>query len=288
MHYLAGVGLAFFLTLLMVSKQNKNRADYLLTAWLLIITIHLLLYYFFKTNQLPELLGWSLALPLVHGPFLYLYTRALTNRSPSVAISGIHFIPAAAIFLYTIPFLFSSKEEKLYVFEHQGAGYETFNLINGIAILLSGILYVILSSVVLQQHRKGIVQQFSSIDKINLQWLQYLIYWIGTIWIFVIFSYDDGVFGTTVLFILFIGIFGILRLEFFIIYRFRTTLPEYQPMWKRISQSIINQDCQPHNQRSFIINCGSSWKVKSRIAKVNSRWGSWPTDSIYKPTTFRR
>jgi AraC-like DNA-binding protein len=209
MHYLAGVGLAFFLALLMISKKNKSHADYLLAGWLLLISIHLALFYFFKTEQFPELLGVGFFFPLVHGPLLYLYTRALTNRSPSRIVSLLHFAPAVFVFVYTIPFLLSTVEEKVYVYEHEGKGYEAFNLINNIAILLSGIIYIVLSAFVLRNHRKHIVHQFSSTEKINLQWLQYLIYWIATIWIFVFFNYDAGVFGTTVLFILFIGIFGI-------------------------------------------------------------------------------
>jgi len=66
-----------------------------------------------------------------------------------------------------------------------------------------------LSSIVLRKHRISIADQFSYTEKINLQWLQYLIYWIGVIWVCVLFRNDDLIFDATVLFILFIGFFGI-------------------------------------------------------------------------------
>jgi AraC-like DNA-binding protein len=209
MFYLAGVGLAFFLTLLLFSKRKKTSADKMLAPWLLLITMHLLLFYFRKMWLYPQTLGIEIPFPLVHGPFLYLYARALTNRTLSPGIALIHFAPFLAVLIYLIPFLLLPAEQKILVYKNTGAGYETFNRIKSLSIIVSGILYVTLSSIALRKHRNLIADQFSYTDKINLEWLQYLIYWIGVIWIFVIFRNDDWVFGAAVLFILFIGFFGI-------------------------------------------------------------------------------
>jgi AraC-like DNA-binding protein len=108
-----------------------------------------------------------------------------------------------------------SPEQKIFVFENEGAGYDAFNLINGIAIVVSGIVYVLLSSFALRKHRQSIVQEFSSTEKINLQWLQYMIFWMGAIWIFVILGNDVLVFSAAVLFVSFIGFFGIRQVGIF-------------------------------------------------------------------------
>ena len=71
MFYLGGVGLAFFLTLLLLSKKGKTMADKILVGWLLLITVHLLLFYFQKIWLYPQLLGIAIPFPLVHGPFLW-------------------------------------------------------------------------------------------------------------------------------------------------------------------------------------------------------------------------
>lgn len=163
----------------------------------------------------PQLLGIEIPIPLVHGPFLYLYTLALTNRSVSLRACLLHFLPFIAVLIYVIPFLALPLEQKIFVYQHNGAGYETFGLIKTIAIIASGVLYVILSTIVLRKHRISIADQFSYTEKINLKWLQYLIYWIGVIWIMVIIGNDDWVFGTTVLFIVFIGFFGIQQVGIF-------------------------------------------------------------------------
>lgn len=215
MFYLGGIGLAFFLTLLLVSKGKKTLADKILAGWLLLITTHLLLFYFRKMWLYPQTLGIEIPLPLMHGPFLYLYTRALTNRTLSLRITLLHFLPIMAVIVYIIPFLALPLEQKLFVYQNQGIGYETFNRLKTIAVILSGVLYVVLSSVALRKHRISIADQFSDTEKINLEWLQYLIYWIGVIWILVIVANDDWVFGAAVLFVMFIGFFGIRQVGIF-------------------------------------------------------------------------
>jgi AraC-like DNA-binding protein len=215
MFYLCGVGLAFFLTLLLLSKSKKTVADKILAGWLLVITVHLFLFYLLKTNQYPELLGLQIPFPLLHGPFLYLYTLTLTGNKLSFKGWMLHFLPFISVALYVTPFLALSTKEKIFVFENQGIGYETFNVINGLLIMASGVGYVILTSIVLRRHRISIAHQFSSTEKINLEWLQYLVYWIGAIWIFVILGKDDLVFATAVLFVSFIGFFGIRQVGIF-------------------------------------------------------------------------
>ena len=83
MIYIVGISIAFFLSLLLLSKKGKTQADKILTAWLLVIGIHLLLFYLFFSGiayQHTFWLGLSMPLPLVQGPFLFLYTASLTNQ----------------------------------------------------------------------------------------------------------------------------------------------------------------------------------------------------------------
>ena len=214
MFYLGGVGLAFFLTILLLSKSKKTTADKILAAWLFIVTLHILFFYFRQANLYPQLLAADFPLPLVHGPFLFLYSLALTRGTIS-KISLLHFAPALAVLVYLIPFFMLSAEEKISVFESGGAGHEVFNMTRSIANLSSGVVYVILTSIVLRRHRRSILNQFSSTEKINLQWLQYLSYWIGLIWLFVLIGNEEFIYISTVLFILFIGFFGIRQVGIF-------------------------------------------------------------------------
>ena len=209
MFYLGGVALAVFLDLLLLAKRKKSRADWILASWLLIIALHLLMFAFLSAKLYPQLLGIDMPLPLMHGPFLYLYTRALTGRRVSAKHVLAHMALPAAFYLYLIPFISLPAAEKLSVYEHQGLGYETFLLIRAACIPTSGIVYILLSLFVLRRHRQAIVEQFSSVDKVNLVWLQNLIIGLSAIWVLVLIGNDDWIFSAAVAFTFFIGFFGI-------------------------------------------------------------------------------
>jgi len=212
MIYIVGISIAFFLSLLLLSKKGKTQADKILTIWLLVMGVHLLLYYLFFSRiayQLPFLLGLGMPLPLVQGPFLFLYTASLTNQlTGRKRLWLIHFIPAAICYLYLIRFFILPADQKVFIFQHKGVGFEGFQLVNLAAIVVSGITYVCWSLLLLRRHRKAILNEFSYTEKINLRWLQMLIYGIAFIWVLVLAT-DEILFAGVVLFIILIGYFGI-------------------------------------------------------------------------------
>jgi AraC-like DNA-binding protein len=219
MIYIVGISIAFFLSLLLLGKKGKTQADKILTVWMLVIGVHLLLYYLVFSGiayKHPFWLGQNFPLPLVQGPFLFLYTASLTNQLPNrKKLWLLHFIPAIVCWLYLIRFFILPPEQKVYIFQHRGIGYESFQWINLSAIVVSGITYVCLSLILLRRHRKAILDQFSFTEKINLRWLQFLIYGIAFIWILVLAS-DEVLFAGVVFFVILIGYFGITQPGIFI------------------------------------------------------------------------
>lgn len=211
MFYNAGIILSFFLCLLLLGKKNKNAADYLLAFWLGWIGLHLLLYYLFisqKVYEYPSLLGLNIPMPLVYPPLLYLYTATLSRGGLPVRWWW-HFLPVLGCYLYLIPFVLLPAGEKIRVFQHEGEGYESFMLLINMAINLSGVVYTLLAWRLLRKHQRVISDLFSNQEKINLHWLRNLIFGIAGIWLAVLFGNDTIVFGGAVLFVLFIGYFGI-------------------------------------------------------------------------------
>jgi len=213
MFYLAGIVITIFLAVLLTGKKNKTPADGLLIVWLIVIAFHLFLFYLFITGKIydyPFFMGIHPPYPLLHGPFLFLYTAALTGQHPRFKLTWlIHFIPVLILYLFLIPFFRLSAAEKMNVYRNYGAGYENLMAISLICIILSGIGYVLASLILQRRYRKAIENEFSDIEKIKLAWLQYLIYGVAIIWIAVIFGNDSMVFGISVLFVFFLGFFGI-------------------------------------------------------------------------------
>ena len=218
MLYLIGVIITFFLAFILLSKSHKTNADKILFFWLISIGINLFLYYLIfsgKYTQYPYFLGLSIPLPLIHGPFLYLYTASVTNQLKNWKIGLLHFLPVIISFFSLFNFLQLPNEAKILVFKNEGRGYETLLFLTLMAIVCSGIIYVTWSLLLLKKHKKNILNQFSYSEKINLAWLRYLIYGIGLIWVFIILGNDKLLYSVVVLFVIFIGYFGINQVGIF-------------------------------------------------------------------------
>lgn len=219
MLYLFGIGINFFLILLLFSKKDKILADKFLLAWLIIICCHLLLFVVATSipgNKYIDVFAIAPLFPLLHGPMLYLYSAALTNMLPeNKKIWTLHFIPFIVVLIIISPFLILSPEEKIAIIDSGGKGFEIQIRINNYSTLISGIVYVIWLFVILNKHKQNIANQFSYEEKIKLNWLRYLIYGLGIIWIIIIAqkinetSYDNLIFGFAVVLVIIIGYFGI-------------------------------------------------------------------------------
>lgn len=212
MFSLSGIVLTFFLVALLAGKKGKTTADCVLAVWLCVIGLHLLFYHSYLTGQLyryPFLLGVSIPFPLLHGPLLYLYTQAAAQGGFSRK-GPLHFVPALAAYGALWPFFQLGAAEKISVYQHRGAGFEVHKQVILLATFVSGFAYVWLSFRQLKRYRQRIAEEYSDTEKINLNWLGYLIGGILAIWLVIVFTGKDSlIFGTVVLFVLLLGYFGI-------------------------------------------------------------------------------
>ncbi|WP_260265608.1 helix-turn-helix domain-containing protein [Elizabethkingia bruuniana] len=102
-------------------------------------------------------------------------------------------------------------QEKIHVYEYGSTAYRFFRKIIMVIIILSGILYVILSIKAVRQYKSQISDLYSNTEKINLNWSYYLITGIALIWIAVIIKNETLIFTLVSLFILVAAYFGISR-----------------------------------------------------------------------------
>ena len=221
MLYIIGISISFFLSLLFLNKKNKTNADKVLAIWLLVIGLHLILYYLSivgKTFQYPILLGLSFPFPLLHGPFLFLYCGFLTNQIDFNVKWKIffHFIPALGTIVYLLfTYYFLSEHLKIEIFKQDGLGFENFMVANNILVNTSGLFYSGWSYFLILKHKRNLLNQFSYTEKINLNWLKYLIIGVAIIWCLVVFGTEEQVFIAATLIVIFIGFFGINQVGIF-------------------------------------------------------------------------
>ncbi|MEJ5051238.1 helix-turn-helix domain-containing protein [Chryseobacterium culicis] len=212
--YLAGVFIACFSSLLILGKRKKIMADYVLAVWFLIIGIHLILFMLFFSGsyvKYPYFLGFEVIFPFVHGPMLYVYVLCVTGRNPGVKTALLHGIPVLMICILLSPLLMLSPWDKLASYQNGNNGCKSLSKVIKYLMILSGIVYVVLSLLAVRKYTKGISSQYSNTEKINLNWLYYLIAGIAFIWIAVVIRNDILIFSIVVLFIVVAAYFGISR-----------------------------------------------------------------------------
>jgi AraC-like DNA-binding protein len=212
MLYLIGIVITFFLAIILISKKNKSQADKILAVWLCFVGIHLQLFYLHFSGQyvhFPHLLGLEIPMPLLHGPFVYVYIRALINPAKQSFKVLLHFLPSVIVYGLCLSFFKLSSEQKIFVYQHSGQGFEWLSAPVFVAIVMSGITYVALAWYLLHTHKAKLKGRFSAIEELNLKWIMYLIYGIGAIWLVVMLGNDMLTFGTVTAYVLLIGYMGI-------------------------------------------------------------------------------
>jgi len=233
--FISGVFMSFFIVLLLLTKKNKSLPDKILTAWIVVIGIHLLGFYYNQAGfweEYPHLIGLTAPIPLFHGPLLYLYCLyALRSDDNFRAVDYLHFIPGIAAYLYMSGFFFFyTAEEKILVDRGEINDFNIFSTLLLVLILISGITYSILSYRITIRYKRKIKNRFSYSEGISLKWLRYCIVSIGLIFLsaLVVFGLRDVLnvafpfnpeyifYSILIILIFYIGYFGIKHENIFI------------------------------------------------------------------------
>ena len=220
MFFILGISISVFLLFLLLIKKNKSFADKILMIWLLLLFVHQLLNYLTETRELikfPHLLGVDFSMPVLHGVLLFFYVLEITgNKLKKKYYYFLHFIPTISLILLAIPFYSLSGAEKIAVIDNGGEGYLWYIIYLNSVVFISGLTYSIWSLFLIRKHQKNIQNNYSNTDKKELQWLQYLSIGLGIIWFIVLFANDSStIFSGVVIFVLFIGFFGINQMNIF-------------------------------------------------------------------------
>lgn len=233
--FISGIFMSFFIVFLLLTKKNKALTDRILAAWVAVIGIHLLGFYLKVAGYWeihPHLIGITAPLPLLHGPFLYLYTLySLRSDAKIRKADYLHFVPFIAAFFYMSGFFFFySPEEKLQVDRGEVQDYAVFTVVLLVAILISGLTYAVLSYWLTLKHERRIDNNFSYDEDINLNWLRYCILAIALVFLSAVivvvlrdgfglqflFNAEYIIYSIIILFIFYIGYFGIRHQHIFI------------------------------------------------------------------------
>ncbi|MDR6736269.1 helix-turn-helix domain-containing protein [Sphingobacterium sp. 2149] len=101
------------------------------------------------------------------------------------------------------------SQDKIHIYQLNGGSYKLLRTVISCTIVISGILYVILSTLAIKKYQKQISNVFLNTKKINLNWGYYLIIGMLAIWIAVIIKVEIIIFALVVLFVVSAAYFGI-------------------------------------------------------------------------------
>jgi len=170
-----GFAQALFAGILTITKDKKSSADYLLSAWLFLLSIEFLtvgieLYVYTNFVFLSNTF-------LLFNPALFLYTRSLVK--PSFRLKWpqlLHLLP------YLIFKIFSWSLQEPLSFEGFFSPDNTlwYRISFGVFGLVSWIVYLGLTAVILSRHRKRLKNEFSTIDRIKkMGWIMFVVIFYG-------------------------------------------------------------------------------------------------------------
>ena len=189
--FIVGAVQAFFLTFLVISKENKSKGDYVMMTWFVLLGILLTAYSLEVLgidDQYPIFWGFTTSLPMLVGPITLLYVLAYTKKDQR--ISPLFALNALPYLIFTvIVFIKMTTESESTVRENitliEDAQEPIFFLFELCRIFL-GPIYLIISLFLLRKHTDRIGRYFSYTENINLKWIRNVILMLIFIWVTVI------------------------------------------------------------------------------------------------------
>ena len=218
--YSASGVLCLFYIGLLLSKPRRERHDYMLAGWFVLILLGIITTYL-NHNEMTQwypLFEFTDGSVFLHGPIMWFYTRMLTEKGFRFRITDLwHVIPFAlgTVFLM-IPVIQGGNISNI--------GRDVI-LVSKMVILLAYVIAVLRR---LQKHEAQIGDYYSFTEKVDLNWLKLLIWGFLMIWMISAvsqFSYFLGVeipqYGglytnlALSIFVLIMGYFGIRQTHVF-------------------------------------------------------------------------
>lgn len=168
-----GVLLSIFLFSIKANKISNKLLGLLTLSWGILVATFALqadgIFY-----QFPHLLKISSLFLLLLFPLLYLQVKYLISKYQHFDISDLfHFIPVLLIISLNFDFYFRSGEEKLLLIQNPSSYYELILIFQEEIIAVQGVMYSILSLILLTKYKRKIKDYQSNIDKMILKF-QYI------------------------------------------------------------------------------------------------------------------
>jgi AraC-like DNA-binding protein len=189
-----GLGIGILMFVILLFKKEKQKGDYLFLGWILTmlaqINFYFITIYHFEIQGIIAIL--SFAIPLLGSPLLFLYILCLTGHKVTwkgiISHLSIYLIYVCFIYILQLGNSVSLIAKNGYI---KFDGTTTFWLrYYAVPLAISGLVYCIWDLRLLKKHRKSIANLYSFNERINLNWVNYIVYsflalfLIASVWVF--------------------------------------------------------------------------------------------------------
>ncbi|GJM29098.1 MAG: hypothetical protein DHS20C17_17330 [Cyclobacteriaceae bacterium] len=184
---------SLFFSMILLTKEEYTLSDKILRWWLFVLFVHItanLLELMGYYQKFPHLIGSSSSLVFLYGPFLYFYAKAYVSGSFEFRKVHLwHLLPFVIYNLALLPFYSQSAAYKLHYDQEVLTTHAPWEaMVALVAKTLTIPLYLVGTLILLRNHRRNIASYFSDLEKIDLRWLQYLVWSMVGVWGFVLIS----------------------------------------------------------------------------------------------------
>ena len=181
-----------FLALLLLGKKSNRTAERILALLMVSYSFYISGSAIFGMHlhiKFPVFFDIFYGIPFLFGPLHYLYARFVTFPGQrSSKKQWLHFAPFLISRAYVIPFHFKSAEYKFdFIQSLELYGRPIMMDVLTWAIVIQGIIYMVLTLFLLKRYSLKIKSFFSSIEKINLNWLRTITIMSASVWLLVFF-----------------------------------------------------------------------------------------------------
>ncbi|MGI9550080.1 MAG: helix-turn-helix domain-containing protein [Aurantibacter sp.] len=184
---------ALFFSLILLNKKSKTWSDKILSFWLFVLFIQISANFLESSgyyDRYPHLIGSSSSLVFLYGPLLYFYAKTYVSSTWSFKkIHLLHLIPFLFYNIVFIPFYVMSASDKLYYYQEVlTTDPPVFVIVALITKTISIPVYIVWTLILLKNHGENIKNYFSSVEKIDLKWLKYLVWSMGIVAVVILLS----------------------------------------------------------------------------------------------------
>lgn len=176
----AGINGIFIALAMIFFKKGSRIARFFISTLFILHSIDMIYRFIYAAKYhvlFPHVAFLDVSIPFVYGPLVYLYVRAFIETQKGFKKDYlIHFIPFLVYIAINLPFYILPSTQKLKILLNPPvkSGIDIHLIAHHAKIIHIG-LYQFFAIRLLKQYNRSIKNTYSSIEKINLQWMRNLI-----------------------------------------------------------------------------------------------------------------